>query len=766
MLEFSANPEAAIGFLQRWQQEGPWVLTAIWPGKKAPPGFGKTETKIFNLGQVEAAKAWVADRNADGWNLHFTVNPTKKPMSKKPSESDIASCIGLHVDLDPKAEANDLAAEQARILGTLKAHEPKPTVVLFSGGGYQAFWALAEPISVEGGKARNRALADGLGGDSCFNPAHLMRLPGTVNWPNATKKAKGRVPALASVVEELTDWSRVYEADQFPKGDPTPAKAKGNGKAPANFKPKVVKLEDLPACVSERCKRLIKDGYDPEDPRTKEDRSRFVVWPVVSELVKAGCDDDTIISLLLDKTMVVSAHILEQQRPLASAYRTVGAVRAEAETTELHELNQRHAVIECWGGKCRVVTFTVDGLGRKVVEVQSFEDIRNCYMNRKVVVGESADGEPVSKPMGEWWLKHTFRRQYERVTFEPGKETPGALNLWQGFDVQPKKGDWSLMRRHIEDVLASGNADHAEYILRWAAHAVQHPGRPSEVALVLMGGRGVGKGVFGRAMCRIHGQHGLHITSPERLVGRFNSHLQDCCLLFADEAYWPGNPSHLGTLKGLITEPTLAIEQKGIDVTNMPNRLSVIMASNEDWVVPAGMDERRFAVFAVSDRHQKDEAYFKALFGQLQSGGLAAMLYDLLAMDLGRWHPRLNVPQTEALLDQKMRSLSPVEQWYDDLLERGRLPWDDCKRPHRATTEALFDDFGKTMPSARGITRRAIATFLRQQGWKSCSDGKQRGWEAPVLQVARDRWSKKMGGRPWPEEQDMWCDDPPPELPF
>ena len=227
------------------------------------------------------------------------------------------------------------------------------------------------------------------------------------------------------------------------------------------------------------------------------------------------------------------------------------------------------------------------------------------------------------------------------------------------------------MQHHIKEVLAGGNEDYARYILCWAAYAVQHPERQAEVALVLMGGRGVGKGVFGRALCQIFGQHSLHINSVERLVGRFNSHLRDCCLLFADEAYWPGNPSHLGVIKALITEPTLAIEQKSVDLADAPNRLHVVMASNEDWVVPAGMDERRFAVFAVSDNHQKDEAYFKALYGQLHSGGLEAMLHDLLAMDLGRWHPRLDVPQTEALLDQKRQSLSPIEQWYDDLLGSG-----------------------------------------------------------------------------------------------
>ena len=52
-----------------------------------------------------------------------------------------------------------------------------------------------------------------------------------------------------------------------------------------------------------------------------------------------------------------------------------------------------------------------------------------------------------------------------------------------------------------------------------------------------------------------------------------------------------------GVLKGLITEPLLMIEQKGIDPVQWPNRVHVAMAANADWVVPASAGERRYAVF-------------------------------------------------------------------------------------------------------------------------------------------------------------------------
>ena len=110
--------------------------------------------------------------------------------AKKP---DIEAVRALHVDVDIYDEAT---------LAALRAFSPKPTVIVFSGGGYQALWRLSEPSTdFERVEQTNIWLAEKLGGDNCHNIDRLLRLPGTINLPNAKKRAAGRVPVVARVVE-------------------------------------------------------------------------------------------------------------------------------------------------------------------------------------------------------------------------------------------------------------------------------------------------------------------------------------------------------------------------------------------------------------------------------------------------------------------------------------------------------------------------------------------------------------------------------------
>ena len=254
---------------------------------------------------------------------------------------------------------------------------------------------------------------------------------------------------------------------------------------------------------------------------------------------------------------------------------------------------------------------------REVLVSMTFEEFKKMVCHQSVTVDTGGMGRYVEKkkPLGEWWLSNPRRRQYDGLILDPdaGNVSDGKLNLWRGFGVTPVKGDWGRLRDHTLEVVCNSDQERFDYLYNWMAWAVQHPADRAEVAVVMQGKQGTGKGTLANAMRKLFGTHGLHISSAAHLAGRFNAHMRNCMLLFADEAYWPGDKAAEGSLKRMLTEPTLAIEGKGRDLVEVPNMLHVMMGSNESWVVPAGEDERRYFVMKVSGSRIQDPSWFRPL---------------------------------------------------------------------------------------------------------------------------------------------------------
>lgn len=684
----SEMPEAklddAIAFLRRLRPGGPWTLTGIIPD-------GPTDTATFGPDTVDEALAWLEARSGR-MNLYYMVNPAMRPLSKKGSKEDVEEAVAFWVDIDPK-EGEDPAEARAAAIARLEAFEPRPSLIVDSGGGVQGIWLLDVPLYIGGHvpaaeevERYGQHLEAVLGGDRCHNVDRILRLPGTINLPNAKKRKAGREPRLATLDEDRSSWQR-YPLGEF-TAVPSRDAARAAGQAEVQLDavpPRLRDLDELPAAVTPRTRMLIVQGDDPDDQQRYNSRSE-VTFAVVCELVRARCSDEQIAAVLLDPDFGISGHTLAQKRSLEYAARQIERARAEVEEPMLAKLNAEHAVIALYGGKTKVVSWEPSEVdpSRTEIVAQSFDDFRNRYMHIPVQTGTDKDGNPKYTPAGKWWLEHRMRRQYRAVVFRPNEDAgEDEYNIWRGLAVRPEPGEWPLLRRLIVEGLAGGDERLADYIIRWSAFAVQNPGHPAEVALAFIGGKGTGKGTFARVMCRIFGQHGRHVAGEKSLTGNFNKHLHGCALLFADEAVAPGDKGAAGLVKAFITEDEIMIEPKGVDSFPAPNRLKVIIASNNTYVVDASDDERRYAVFNVSKRfaappgaNMDDERmrFWRDLRAEIANGGTEAFLHDLLEMDLGDWHPRYDVPQTSALNQQRAAGLKGFDRIWFDALASGELP--------------------------------------------------------------------------------------------
>jgi hypothetical protein len=331
------------------------------------------------------------------------------------------------------------------------------------------------------------------------------------------------------------------------------------------------------------------------------------------------------------------------------------------------------------------------------ITVQKREGFNNLFACRNARLD---DGKLISA--GDAWKRSPKRREYDKIGYWPGDHGCPArsYNLWQGWGIESKEGDWSIIDNHVLQVLADGDKVKADYILNWCAHMVQRPQDKPGVALVFRGRKGTGKSLLTVLVATAIGRRNALITaSGKKLFGTFNWQLADKLLIGAEEAFFVGNYELNDQLKHLLTGDDIEVEQKFGQRISMKSMHRMIITSNHDQVISASDDERRFVVCDVSEARRGDDTYFAPLVRVIKGEDdvtLAAFMHELQTRDIKAWKPEQAARKAASidLARQKLLSLEPPLQW---LLEQKFIV--------RAVTRATAADTG--VPEAGdGVTER------------------------------------------------------------
>ena len=384
---------------------------------------------------------------------------------------------------------------------------------------------------------------------------------------------------------------------------------------------------------------------------------------------------------------------------------------------EIRKLNNELAVVPV-GSKILILREEVDPNfpDNKIISLYRPSEMTTLYAN--LTIPANVNGNIKQVPVFKLWLENKTRRTLKGIVFDPDDERIDYYNLYSGLAVVPKKGCWKKLKKHILENICQGNKNIFNYVIAWMADAIQNPSKRPGVAIVLRGRQGCGKGIFVNTFGQLFGQHFIRLDDSGQLLGQFNFHLKDKLIIFADEAFWAGDQKSEGKIKGLITEPTLQIEGKFKDSFSIKNHTRLMIASNSEWTCPAGLEERRFCVLDVGEKHMQDQKYFGAIVEEINSGGLEAFLHDLVKFDLSGINLN-DFPKTDALLEQKIHSMDSVEQFYFNVLKTGDLnnkgDWNNglvkCK-----VLQKRYVDSSKDI----GVTRRASETAFGIKLKKLC----------------------------------------------
>ena len=294
------------------------------------------------------------------------------------------------------------------------------------------------------------------------------------------------------------------------------------------------------------------------------------------------------------------------------------------------------------------------------------------------------------------WLQSPKRVDVdlENVIFDaskaPGALLSGYINLFHGIEMKPKKGNCEVIRELVRYLCK--DEDVYNWVIRWIAYPLQHPGAKMQTAIIMHGDEGTGKSFLWRnIVAPIYGEYAATIGQSE-LESQFNPWVSRKLFLVAEEVVSRAElTSHKGRLKHLVTGEDIQINDKNMPLRVEKNQANFVFLSNE--IQPNKLDEgdRRYCVIFTPP--PLDKSFYEEVHKCIEAGGIEAFYHELVHMDLTGFNPNTKPPLNEDKRELIEISASPTklffDAWWEELLD---IPKQTC------TTGQLYHEFSRWAP--------------------------------------------------------------------
>lgn len=284
-------------------------------------------------------------------------------------------------------------------------------------------------------------------------------------------------------------------------------------------------------------------------------------------------------------------------------------------------------------------------------------------------------------------LKRVVR--LNEVGFDPaGTDLRIKCNLWGGWPTVPKQGRCDSLLELLE-YLCSGEDDYPatfDWMLKWLAYPIQHPGAKMQTAIVVHGPQGTGKNLFFESVMAIYGEYG-RILDQSALEDKFNDWASRKLFMIADEVVARNELFHFkNKLKGLVTGTWIRINPKNVAAHDERNHVNIVFNSNESQPLVLEKDDRRYAVIRTPAKLMPE--FYQEVRDEINNGGIAALHHYLLNLDLGEFNEHTKPPMTSAKADLIEIGKDSVQQFIDEWTG-GKLNLPVCP----AGSSDLFDAY-------------------------------------------------------------------------
>lgn len=329
------------------------------------------------------------------------------------------------------------------------------------------------------------------------------------------------------------------------------------------------------------------------------------------------------------------------------------------------------------------------------------------------------------------------------IGFDPTGADPAIrCNLYGGWPTVPVAGKCDALLDLLRYLCGNETNEDAAYdfILKWLAYPIQHPGAKLHSAIIVHGPQGTGKSRFFEAYGQIYGAY-YRVLGQEALEDKFNADWAEKKLfILADEVLARQDMYHIkNRLKGFITGDSIRVNPKNVAAHTERNHMNIVFLSNERMPLVMEDDDRRHMVIWVPPK--LPASYFEQVNEEIAAGGIAALHHYLLNLPLGDFKPWTVPPMTKAKRDLQRLGKNSEERFLEEWLHfeiEGTLgdPLPVCpvlgSHLYRVY-ETWCDRHGERKRGAKDL----ISLCGKQHGWSAGESRKT--WESFTDQTIKKR---------------------------
>lgn len=360
-------------------------------------------------------------------------------------------------------------------------------------------------------------------------------------------------------------------------------------------------------------------------------------------------------------------------------------IPTQAETTDAIKINSFSEVCEAFEKThCKIINTSsfITELNNNII-IMNRTQLKTSYEHltyEDITFDKNGSHKIVKKIFIDDWLKYENIRVYDQIgIYPPPLETPkNTFNLWRAFDMEfienyeHKEEELQMILNHIK-ILCNNDEQVYDYFVKWIGQMIKYPATKT-ICPTLISKEGAGKGTLMRLFEKMLGSDKIYeTTKPSRDVwGDFNGRMANTFLVNFNELGKKETIESMNYIKGLITDPKITINNKGVSQYDINSFHRFIITTNNEEPITTTKDDRRKIIIRSSDELIGNKEYFDTMYKIiLEDVNVIKTCYEYFKnIDGLDKFLSIPMPTTEYQDELKELSTNPIENWLKDFVIR------------------------------------------------------------------------------------------------